>query len=742
MAEDKRAEKVAVGRKMLEKFKKKNKEINHSPRKNSLEDSGGTVVKDQKTDTNNVEIRYKELENVNIKSLAGDNILTDSQYRDRPKLDKNNEGDSNFTRNDAPISQMLFNVSPPRIRHNSASDFFDNFSPKTVDITQSLPLKEEVVPTTEHTVLTDNSHLSYFQSTSSNDEITSSSSSQVAFPLQNSPDIFNPTSISNYAMQNVDIQFKESEIKRLEEQEKDKQLENKLKEYKSDISKLEETLADVKKQTGSKVAALEEKLELHCKTLEILVGEKTELQNALSKCQEELRIKLGEMEELQSRLKASRHRVFDLEREINQAKEQVKQFEILRIQEKNAVTVLNSELTDTRKQLEERDGEVLNLKGQLEVKVRNVTILEKELEEKLSQLSLSQLRVQQLSNADDTTPLSEIDQLQQDKLNLEQKVIALENGIKSFKTQSEDTNHEYQQYINSLNIQIQNLTAKDEEKTNQLSEAIERNEQLIKHLSDMEKQLQNQNRLKVAVPSPVDPVLQKQVTQLQEEKTQLEEKLREKISESENLKTVLESKMECIEKLESSLERLDSEKLDAVSLQAAIESDKVAASRAMAQNNTLKKQLQELEDAFVKLSNNKLELTEKLEHEQHLSKDLSVKLTQMTQLGSHNGVNEEEKSQQTDTTVMFTSSSQTLETGGNTDTMHSEDTNPPEAAEEIVESTPVLENITENPQKVETAGKIMALLSDISSTKLVEGLPDQNINFHPCPWCSGRLITV
>lgn len=43
--------------------------------------------------------------------------------------------------------------------------------------------------------------------------------------------------------------------------------------------------------------------------------------------------------------------------------------------------------------------------------------------------------------------------------------------------------------------------------------------------------------------------------------------------------------------------------------------------------------------------------------------------------------------------------------------------------------------------KVETAGKIRALLTEIGSSKLVtpNGEP---VNFHPCPWCSGRLINV
>lgn len=43
----------------------------------------------------------------------------------------------------------------------------------------------------------------------------------------------------------------------------------------------------------------------------------------------------------------------------------------------------------------------------------------------------------------------------------------------------------------------------------------------------------------------------------------------------------------------------------------------------------------------------------------------------------------------------------------------------------------------------ETANQIRSLLNEIGSNNLVTAnLETPNINFHPCPWCSGRLITV
>lgn len=53
--------------------------------------------------------------------------------------------------------------------------------------------------------------------------------------------------------------------------------------------------------------------------------------------------------------------------------------------------------------------------------------------------------------------------------------------------------------------------------------------------------------------------------------------------------------------IESELDRLKAERPDTTNILATIESDKVAASRAMAQNQELRKQLEEIQNAFVQV---------------------------------------------------------------------------------------------------------------------------------------------
>lgn len=73
------------------------------------------------------------------------------------------------------------------------------------------------------------------------------------------------------------------------------------------------------------------------------------------------------------------------------------------------------------------------------------------------------------------------------------------------------------------------------------------------------------------------------------------------IQENENIRRELEERSAKIDKLESMLERFEDDQLDKDKLLAAMESDKVAAARAVGQNQQLKEQLKELQDGFVKM---------------------------------------------------------------------------------------------------------------------------------------------
>lgn len=88
---------------------------------------------------------------------------------------------------------------------------------------------------------------------------------------------------------------------------------------------------------------------------------------------------------------------------------------------------------------------------------------------------------------------------------------------------------------------------------------------------------------------------------MQEEKGILEENYQLVISERDDAFKDLELRKEEVKELEEEINRLQSNQPDNAKLLASIESDKVAASRAVTQNNELKKQLEEMQQAFIQM---------------------------------------------------------------------------------------------------------------------------------------------
>lgn len=88
----------------------------------------------------------------------------------------------------------------------------------------------------------------------------------------------------------------------------------------------------------------------------------------------------------------------------------------------------------------------------------------------------------------------------------------------------------------------------------------------------------------------------------------------------------LEQKVTSISELEMKIERLETSYVDPSSLSATLESEKVAAARAVAQNVELKAQLEEMQTAYVQMTHDKAALMDQLQSEKHLGREMRGKL--------------------------------------------------------------------------------------------------------------------
>ncbi|CAD5121628.1 DgyrCDS10122 [Dimorphilus gyrociliatus] len=343
--------------------------------------------------------------------------------------------------------------------------------------------------------------------------------------------------------------------------------------------------------TPSKDAmALREQLHVHVQTIGILVGEKTELQSALSGAQRNAQQRLDEATELSGRLKASRQRVADLEREVQTAHNRRQQLEEMSKNLTEDIKRLKVDLSKSIRNKEEALQQVNEFRQRLSEAVGNNGKLEDSLMELRTQLELTQLKAEHTESND------EIHQ-KMDCLIAERS--QLQHTIDRLTAERDNIIEQYENRLSNSTNQMNSVQA-------QLSEATESLRNTSTKLEDAHTQANLANE-------------EVEVLKMQNAKL---------ASANEHLSLNIAQKEQQILHLESTIKELEQNSSCASAVSAQLESEKVALSRALVQNRELKEQLSELQNGFVKVSNDNMELLTKYQTAQHSSNELRSKLTQ------------------------------------------------------------------------------------------------------------------
>ncbi|CAL1297282.1 unnamed protein product [Larinioides sclopetarius] len=403
------------------------------------------------------------------------------------------------------------------------------------------------------------------------------------------------------------------------------QLHFQIQELKAKNKRLNQNFDQEKKELQEKShkeqVALKDQLQVHIQTIGILVAEKTELQSSLSLSQQTAKQKAGEIEELQGRLRASRQRASDLEREIialsnsNQqlekaSKESAKDVERLK-SENYRISKLNEELKSANAELTEK----------LNKRIKDLQALEQEFSECQKKLSLAQTQAQQFETNGDSENRSQLEEVYQQKFELEKRLSLNKDSISKLIMERDQMAEQYQQYITQLSQQVTSL--RDEIKQHSSEK-----EQLSKERNLLQEKLEAIQQQNSSFVKDDPSELKVQINILKNQNDELNQKLQNEISNNESMKEQLEAQIDKIAELEKTVVRLKEDQVDKSRLMETMESDKVAASRAVTQNRELKKQLEELQTGFVTMSNDKLKLVEELDSQKHITKELGERLSQ------------------------------------------------------------------------------------------------------------------
>lgn len=382
-------------------------------------------------------------------------------------------------------------------------------------------------------------------------------------------------------------------------------------------AKLETRETEFQTHLARELNPLQEQLKVHTQTTGILIAEKAELSAALNQAQQAARENSEKVEDITGKLKNSQVRVIELEKEVTFLKGNNEELKKNCHQFQTEYDSLDKKYFELKKEKEDVDLEVSELRQKLNLKKTELIAVQQELQEKTALLSLSELRIQQLKG---NTPTEE------DKhtvILLEQELAQAKESLKTVNTEKDEVNKQYQNYVKQLDVQHAKLLDQIKGQNKTIEDLQSREQSYIQRLSELESQIQ-QEKEKVEKLAP-----------LQTNKDQIDTLLKnidELTLEQERLHITLSEKDSHIEMLTKEINDLresNNQEAEVTKLANALQSEQLGASRAVHQNRQLKEQLTDMENAFVSLSNAKLDLTEQLQGERSIGRKLNAQLNKV-----------------------------------------------------------------------------------------------------------------
>lgn len=409
-------------------------------------------------------------------------------------------------------------------------------------------------------------------------------------------------------------------------------------DYRNLEMRKQEIESDLKSQGDSHMAndlsKLREDLQCHLQTIGMLVAEKTELTTLLQETQTAFRNESSQCVDLQNEVKEMRIYYSDLEHELQSLKSEKISQNSSQKEKADICEKLQKELDETKAQCEVYMQDLLESREKLKGVTESNLELQRQIQEMGGQLSMANIKIQQLTLQESSELESQLRKLIEEKSSYEKQISMLNDALKTVSKEREESNIQYQQYAQQLNDQISTMVQRLDEQQKNNDQLKLQEENRIKHIGDLEKQLQNVQSDNTSYNlQRNNSFLKKELENsvevnknLAEEKEQLNNNLMKALVDKEVLEKELVDCKFSISQLESTVEQLRGSQPDNAVLLATMESDKVAASRAISQNNELKKQMEGMQEVMLKVNNDNVQLTETVSLERKTNKELLEKL--------------------------------------------------------------------------------------------------------------------
>uniref|UniRef100_A0A667YXX2 Golgin A2 n=1 Tax=Myripristis murdjan TaxID=586833 RepID=A0A667YXX2_9TELE len=385
--------------------------------------------------------------------------------------------------------------------------------------------------------------------------------------------------------------------------------------------------------------AMREQLQVHIQTIGILVSEKSELQTALQYTQQAARQKTGEAEELSNRLQSTKQRVSELERTLSSVSTQQKQFEKHNKELEKERDNLRLEVYRLNSVSDESKQQSSELSEQLRLNVQENAALKLELDDLRKRLEMADLMLQQCSsqsgppsaNQQVQLLLEEKQQLEAHNHQMMESIAQLQTERDCYAEQIHEEGRMWKDKTEQLLTQV-SLVAEERDRNISRVQELEASITELKNTAEtlsLEREAQGPVEPQPSGPSESEVALQEAVNTLQQERDTLTAQYQAQLRDNEQLSRLCAEQETRLGELERQVESQAQETEDRRRMLEDVQSDKATISRALTQNRTLKDQLAELQNGFVKLTNENMELTIAIQSEQHVKKELARKMGQL-----------------------------------------------------------------------------------------------------------------
>lgn len=387
-------------------------------------------------------------------------------------------------------------------------------------------------------------------------------------------------------------------------------------------------------EPSEEISKLKDELKCHIQTINLLVNEKSELTNTVTELQTQLNHQSKECVELNEKFQNAHRSIFALQKELETLKTEKQHFISMQKElENNYKTVLN-QYQDLRENRDDINQELMELKSKVKLNEETIGNYQKSDVELKNQLNLANIKIQQLSINDETTRTSELEKMLKEKQAFEKELANANEMIRLLTQEKLDASVHYQRFAQQLSEQVAHLSAKVEQYQKENDKLKANEDSRIRHIGDLEKQLQNMSDGGIAYSAQRNNLelrkelekIKAQLKTVEDAKDATQETYTKVANENMIMQKELSLSKDSVEKLEQLVEQLKGAQPDSAVLLATMESDKVAASKAISQNNELKKQMECMQEVMVKVNNSNVELTENLTTEQKTNRELMEKL--------------------------------------------------------------------------------------------------------------------